>query len=302
MPGRRGPAHSYPEERDVRPLETRPALTHAITALLLLVSAAIIGCSESKAPVDPLDMLLDDTAVVRAYDFNAISEGEAGDAMEDSFESYWDATFGNMGILMHEAESLTVGVRSADRYQILKGEFDFEYVREDLSDGNYDSDDYRGYEVWEGGGIRGAPTVVLIEESGVVLAGDDDAVQDMLRSLARGLSARDGAMAETLRAMDRAGAGWVVAGQGECHDELRGCEATATSVSAGELFEFRITRVLLFRDERTAESERDDAEELWEEVEIDSITVDAEHVIGVSTVDEDDFADVAAITNGILNW
>ena len=226
--------------------------------------------------------------------------------LEDKLEDYWDITIGAMGILTNETESLIVGASDSDTYMILKGEFDFEYIRDDLNDNDYDDDDYRGYEIWSGVGLRDASTVALIEEAGLVLAGSENAVQDILRNLARDLRARDGALKDTLRAMDRAGEGWVVFGLSDCSDELRGCEAVATAISAAERYEFQFTEVALFRNERTAESQLDEIEEMSEEGRdgfiTESITLDEEFVIGVSSIDEDDFADSVRLERGVLSW
>ena len=86
-----------------------------MTLSLLLATASIPGCSGSKAPGDPLDMLHDDTILVFVYDMEAIGAGEAGVVLEEKLEDYWDATIGAMGILMNETESLTVGSQRGRR-------------------------------------------------------------------------------------------------------------------------------------------------------------------------------------------
>ena len=287
----------------MRPLNGRQSLICIAAVLCGLAVAVMAGCGGSSA-ADPLDMLLDDTVGVFAYDMGAIAAGEAGDTIADTFEDYWDSSFGSIGILMNEAESLTVGGRAQDIYAIMKGEFDFEYVRDELDDQDYDDDDYRGFELWTGGPRREVSSVALIEDAGVVLAGDHGAVEDVLRNLARELTARDGAMQDTLRAMGRAGDGWVVIGVSEC--PLRGCEAFAYSIAAGDRFEYQFTEAVLFRNERTAESQLDEVEDKAEEGErgtiFESVTLDGEFVIVVRLVDEDDFADGARIELGSLSW
>ena len=62
----------------MRPLNTRLALTcAAMTLSLMLALVPLTGCSGSKAPTDPLDMLHDDTIVVFLYDMEAINAGES---------------------------------------------------------------------------------------------------------------------------------------------------------------------------------------------------------------------------------
>ena len=272
----------------------------------LLAAAAMTGCGESKAPDDPLDMLPEDTVVVFQYDMEAISDSEAGEVIEEKLDPFWDSSIADMGILMNETESLTAGATEDDIYTILKGRFDFEYIRDDLNDHDYDDDDYRGYEVWSGGRIVDVSTVALIEESGMVMVGSEDRIQGILRSLARGGGARSRGMEATLRAMDRAGEGLVTFGIGECAEELRGCEAVAGSLAEGGPYEFRLVQALLFRNQQTAESQLDDVRDLAEEEEttfsIDSFTTDGEFVIGILSIDEDDFADEATIERGLMSY
>ena len=289
------------------PLNTSPLLICLATMLTLLLTAALLGgCGGSKATADPLEMLLDDTIAVFKYDVKAIDAGEPGDVIGASFEAYWDTSFGSIGVLMDETESLVAAGRAQDGYAILKGDFDFEYIREDLSDQDYDDDDYRDYELWTGGSRRDISSVALIEEAGVVLAGDDGAVKEILRNLADGQSASDGAMGETLRAMDRAGAGWLMVGIGDCGGDPRGCEAIATSLSVGGSYEFQHTVIVLFRNERTAESQLDEIEERAEDSDdgsiLESVRLDDEFVVVEGNIDEDDVADGFRIERGIAEW
>ena len=291
----------------MRQLNTGLSLIYTAAILCVLPSATVLtGCGGPSSDTDPLDMLLDDTVIVFAYDIEAVSAGEAGDAIEEKIADYWDSPLGAMGILVSEAESLTVGRRMHDGYTMVKGEFDFEFIRDDLDDNGYYSGDYRGYEVWTGGGLRDASTVALIEEDGLVLAGSDDAVQDILRNLARDLSARDGAMRETLRTMDTAGKGWVVLGLSECGDDLRGCEAVGFSITPAKRYELRVTEVVLFHDERTAESQMDEIEARAEDddsgIMLEELTLEDETVIVVGSIDEDEFADRVTMERGLLSW
>ena len=289
----------------MRLLNTRLSLICAAVMLCALAAAVLAGCGGSSA-ADPLDMLLDDTVAVFEYDVEAIDAGEPGDMIVDRFEDYWDSSFGSIGILMEETESLTAGGRAQDGYTILRGEFDFDYIRDDLVDQDYDDDDYRDHELWTGGSTRGLSSVALIEEAGIVLAGDDGAVREILRNLADGRSADDGDMEETLRAMDRAGEGWLKLGISECGGELRGCEAVSTSLAVGGAYEFQHTAVALFRNERTAESQLDDLEKRAEDSDdgsiLESVTLDGEFVVVEGTIDEDNVADGFRIERGLSDW
>ena len=290
----------------MRLLNRRLSLIRAAVMLCAMLAVAFVaGCGGSSS-ADPLDMLLDDTVAVIAYDMEAVNAGDPGDVTVDSLEDYWGTSFGSIGILMEETESLAAGGRALDGYTILRGEFDFDYIRDDLSDLDYDDDDYRDYELWTGGSARELSSVALIEEAGVVLAGNDGAVREILRNLADGLSARDGEMGETLRAMERAGEGWLKLGIDDCSDEFRGCEAIATSMSVKGSYEFQHTVVALFRNERTAESRLDEVEEKAEDSDdgtiVESVRLDGEFVVVEGSIDEDDVADGFSIERGFASW
>ena len=290
----------------MRPLNRRLSLIRAAVMLCAMPAVAFLAGCGGSSYADPLEMLLDDTVVVFAHDMGAVNAGEPGDVIVDSFEDYWEASFGSIGILMEEAESLTAAGRAQDGYTILRGEFDFDYIRDDLSDQDYDDDDYRDHELWTGGSSRELSSVALIEEAGVVLAGGDGAVKETLRNLADGLSARDGEMGETLRAMERAGEGWLKLGIGDCGGDFRGCEAIATSLSVRGSYEFQHTVAALFRNERTAESRLDEIEERAEDSDdgtiLESVGLDGEFVVVEGSLDEDDVADGFSIERGWADW
>ena len=291
----------------MRPLNTGLSLTSLATMLTLLLAAALPGgCGGSTSSVDTLDMLLDGTLAVYSYDVQAVTAGDAGEELEDMLQDHWDSSLADIGILMDEAEVLTVGGDEDHIYSIVQGEFDFEHIRDELIDGGYDDDDYRGYEIWTGGGRRDVSTVALIDEDGLVLAGGGDTVERLVRSLARDQSARDGDLQEMLRAMDRAGDGWALVGLNGCADALRGCSATAVSIESRARYELRATAVFLFRDESAADAGLDDIEDLAMDIfagfDYQDPRLRREIVTVAGTIDQDDFADQARIKRGSMSW
>lgn len=292
----------------MRRLNTFPSpLSQATISTLLLAFALLAGCGGSNSADDSLDMLLDNTITVFVYDVEAIDGGEVGDSVRDMFEDYWDSSFASIGILMEETESLTVGGRAQDGYSILMGDYDYDYIRDDLDDQGYEDDDYRDYELWTEGSRRVVESVALMEDAGVVVAGDDDAVKAVLRNLSEGESARDGDMESVLRAMDRAGNGWLTVGIDDCDGYPRGCMAVSRSLSVGGSYEAQQTVVVLFRNEDFAESRLDELEDNAEEssaagYSLESIRQSDEFVVVVSSIDEDDLADRFSIQLGLARW
>ena len=176
----------------------------------------------------------------------------------------------------------------------LRGDLDFAHVADQLEDGGYDYDQYRGFELWEGAGRR-YEAVVLFEDQGRMVMGGAEAVKSVLRILDRGsgslLDDADSAFGEALR---RAGAGWMSFAQEQCLDyEIRGCRAVGVSLRRGDDdYLVEMTIAVLFRNERTAESELDELESQLEEdssfeFDIGDVQLDGDFVIVTASADED---------------
>ena len=94
----------------MRRLNTGLSLICAAVMLCAPLAAVVLaGCGGPSSATDPLEMLLYGTVVVFAYDMEAVNAGEAGDAIKEIFEDYWDTSLGTMGVLMNEITTLTVG-------------------------------------------------------------------------------------------------------------------------------------------------------------------------------------------------
>ena len=80
-------------------------------------------------------------------------------------------------------------------------------------------------------------------------------------------------------------------GVNSCAPEMRGCEAIGIALSSGERYQVEFRVALLFRTGRSAESERDDVEDLFDServLALDSVRTSDEFVEVVGSVDEDD--------------
>lgn len=288
----------------MRPGQNRTPLGHVTITILLLVISVQAGCGGSNVAGDPLDMMLDNTVLAISYDMDAIRAGESISEFEDRLEDDWDEKIGAMGILADETVTLLTGfVGEGGQYMVLTGQFDFEFVRDDLDDLGYDEGQYRDYEIWTGGQLRDISTVALLEDRDTVLTGNGELVEDILRDLSRDSGDRD--ELDLARAMRRAGDGWLVFGFPDCSTELRGCRAFGGATSAGQRYEIVSTNVFMFRNERTAEARREDVEELpdpSDQVTVTSVTVEDEFVIAIGTLDEDDFWNALSFPSEMIGW
>ena len=182
-------------------------------------------------------------------------------------------------------------ISSRGRYGIVEGELDFDFVGDTLYDDNYDDEDFRGYEVWVS---RTRDIAVgLVESHGLLVGGPEADVYTVLRNLSNDASA--GGSTDIVRAMRRAGEGWFRYGEASCSESLRGCLAMSASFTTGERYQVEFNTVLLFRNERAAESQLEEVEEILEsngDIVVESIVAANEFLEVRGRIDEDDFQDV----------
>ena len=259
-----------------------------LAACLLLVTACGGGDS---LPSGPLGLVPDDSSSVTVMDVEQILKGDGPDAIVDRLEDLED----DVDVIGVDVNDLTTLVY-ANRLLIMEGDIDFEEVRDELDDADYDDDRYQGHEFWEQGRLW-VESAALLEDRNQIVIGDVDAVKDVLKALNRGSgSLLDDADSDLGRALKRAGGGWVVSARKECRSyDVRGCNAIGTAIHKGdEDYVVQFTAAYLFRNERTAESEMGDLEDeiddsLSRDFDIEEVRQDGEFVIVTISVDEDDW-------------
>ena len=211
--------------------------------------------------------------------------------LEDGLLDSLDTSIDDVNVLAIMAQGGT------DEVLLLEGEFTFDDIRDVLDEADYEEDDYRGYELWVGRGVRGIDELAILEEDGYMIIGmTSGAVEDVLKSLGREdrllLNDNENPLKQVL---DRAGQGWFVASRVGCFWDVRGCEAAAYSVRSGEDYTVNLTVALVFGSENRAESaERriddvlEDAQDDIRSFDYDEVTAEGEYVVVKSFVDEDD--------------
>ena len=263
-----------------------------LATLATLAILAALGCAAGGSlPGGPMEFVPDDSYEVNVLNVRELLGGDAGDELADQLESEWEDDLDGIGIDLDDLTTLVIAFGRDGRLVVLEGEIDFDDVRDELDD-----DRYQGYEIWEEGyGFVGS--AALLEDSGHLLLGDADAVEGALRVLDRGSgSLVHDADNDLGRVLERAEDGWAVYAVEDCEiSEVRGCLAVATVFRKGnEAFLIEVSMTVLFRNERTAESEMDDLEDELEdalprEFDIEEVRQDGEFVIVTTSVDEDDW-------------
>lgn len=240
----------------------------AIIVVVIVLIVVLTGGGPS-VPAEPMGLVLDDSSVVWQFDMQGIFDGDAPRGVDKFVEDAYESRLDEIGITVDEIETL-IFVANTDRQNsllILKGGLDFEDVRDELDDLDYDDDEYRGYEFWEGGNSSYFSDVALLGDEEYALLGfkdDRNAVQDILKALDRnqGLLIQDPDNA-IIRAMDKAGEGWLVMGVNRCvGDDIRGCEAGGVAYSEGDRDSATANVVMLFRTDSAADRGSDDIEDI----------------------------------------
>ncbi len=283
-------------------------------AALLLAAAFVQACATggggSSESAAILALVPADSENVVVYDLDQIRREEAPRApraLRDEFEDLSEYGLEEMGVLTDELTTLVVASGDDWHLLVVEGDIDFLHVRDQLEDGDYDDDQYRGSELWEGAAWR-HESVALFEDRGRMVIGDAEAVKRVLRMLDSGSgSLLDDADSDLGRALKRAGEGWISSAQEECLGyEIRGCRAAGVSLRRGDSdYLVEITIAALFRNERTAESEMDELESQLEEdssfeFDIDDVELDGDFVIVTASADEDDlFEDEDDLSEGV---
>ena len=274
-----------------------------LAALLLLVASLIAaaagqGCGSDGGALSTgsLGLVPDDSYRVNVVNVEQILRGDVPKQLKDQLEDEWEDELEEIGISIDDLTTLVIAYGEDGLLVVLEGEIDFEDVRDELDDADYDDDRYQGYEVWEEG-RRFVETAALLEDRRQIVIGNTEAVEDALKTLNRGSgSLQDEADSDLGRVLSTVGEGWVVSGTEGCQvSEVRGCIAAGTAVHRGdEDYVVELTTAFLFRNERTAESEMEDLEDeidddLSRDFDIDEVRLEGEFVFVTVSVDEDDW-------------
>ena len=267
-------------------------------AALLLVAAFAQACGTgggSSELAGILALVPADAENVEVYDFEQMRRDEPPEALRDDFEDLSGTGLDELGVVTDELTTLVFASGSDWYLVVVEGDIDFVHVRDQLEAAASEPEEYRGFELWEGGLDR-HEAVALFEDRGRLVMGDAEAVRSMLRMLDRGSgSSLNDADSDVGRALRRAGEGWGSSAVEQCGlYELRGCRAVGFSARRGaDDYLVEVTLAVLFRNERTAESELDELERQLEEdgsfeFDIDVVDLDGDFVVVTASADEGD--------------
>ena len=269
-------------------------IAFAAFALAAMACTATSGGGSDVASTgagSPAGLLPEDTLDFTVFDVKAIMSEQSPERLRDDFENGWASRLEDIGILVDDLE--TIVEQSYSRQFIVKGTLALSDVRDELEDRNFQDDTYGEYEVWSSGDSYAY--IAILESDNTLIYGEEEWVKDIIKAIGREsglvMHADDSGAAAML---DKIGSGWV-ARIFDCSQtsDLRGCEIAGAAFSrGGESFEVKQTAAYMFRSENTAENEKSDIEEFYEDTDWylapDSLTADGAFVVIEATAYEDD--------------
>ena len=270
----------------------------AIVAVCVLL--LIGGCGGgTNVPDEPIGLLPDDWEDIIVLDMQGVLRGDAPEDYLAEFEREGAPQFEQLGVFAEDVSTLVIAVMpDGSGVSVMKGDIDFEVVRDELFGAGMDEDEYRGWELWTGGRLEWARSVAVLDDDDYLVIGtrETGGPIDVLRGLGResGLVAYD-EDDHVNELLERVGRGWYL-GMSSGEDcwgvNVRGCEAVAWSTGTGDEYDMVVTWVYAFRDERSARAALDDLQELFdriEEIDVQDISEDGRYIVAEGTLDKDDW-------------
>ena len=214
-----------------RPAHARNGLCQILgVAALMAAVAAVIACGGiaggTSAARDPHGLILDDARVVSVYDVGAYLEArelpgvllqgdDATRSVQDELLDNWEESRPKNVFDVNLAEVTTVTTVYVDNNgtyegdKISRGESDIVDVRAQMEGGEFKEETYRDFPLWQHSSEP--TTIVLFEEDGAYVVGQEKLVRDVVRAMVRGEGFLDDQSALG-RVLEAAGNGlWTVA-------------------------------------------------------------------------------------------
>ena len=285
--------------------------TWAIVASLIVVLLAVGGCgdddreqqgdggtSAAELPRDAFGLLPNDAQEFAVIDVAQVLAGDAPSDFRDRFEDRWSDPLLESGVEIDDVSVMVMWDVEGSDLVIVQGDMDFNEVREELDAAGFEEDEYRGFELWEGGRTSLASSVALMEDGGYVVlgSGTGEMAKDVLRRLSRGSGlvghADESVVGELLAGVS---VGWYVrveVGE-ECGGiEVHRCEGVIWTTGVSEGYDVASAWGYLFRDERSAGAAVEELEDLFKEAdayEVEDVVADGRMVVARGSIDEDEW-------------
>ena len=279
------------------------ALVVVIVVVVLLVTGAFSGGSGASGGGDWLGYVPADAVGVAIADNQAFFGGDVPEDFVEYLEEYGGESEEIYDFVDVDEDDLIIHANALDAnfdetLEILRGDFDFDIIREELEDGrDCEDDDYRGFELWECPGQE-YPAVALFEKDKyVVLAAQrQDDLEDVLTYKSREPEKlADSDDSEIKRLLNQTD-GWIQFAMLGDRCPINRCEGFAVALGeSNDSTDMPASYALLFNSERAATAAEDDVEidDLIEaffdgldlELDIGEVKAEGEFVVGSGTAE-----------------
>ena len=273
-----------------------------VAALIIVIGAVVGGLyflgDDGPPSASSLSALVpEDVEYIARWDVQKVLEGEILEGLDDPDPEDWleylTPAFGRR--VEVEPHHITTYVKTEIEswdVEMITGQFEYEDMRDDLDDMNYEEGSYRGYELWTSGST--GRTVALFEESSFVIFSESESpVKDVLNNLYRdGGSLAEAEDTDLSQVLGQLGQGHaVVASSKEGACPVRRCQAVGIALTGYEFAEEEATAdyQLLFSSERAAEAAAEEYDEISDyfesllDFEIYDAEADGQFVYGTGT-------------------
>ncbi len=266
-----------------------------LIVIIAVVLFVLLGGGNPQ-PTSILDVVPDDaTSVVRIDLQRTLANDLLADDLD--FEDMLDALEDELGINPDNLSEIAIADWNNGGVVVLKGNFDLDYIRDELDDADAADNPYRGYEVWE---TESGGAAALLEGYLVTSSSSVRSVENVLKDLYNGSGSLEQADEdhEMKQILDKLSNGYIVAAATGDSCQVDRCEGygwVATEVDEDD-DEVTLEIALLFRNERAAESAAEDYDEVanflerTESIEIEDTEVEGRFVVGIAidSLEEED--------------
>ena len=280
-----------------------------LSGTLLISIVAMLSCTSGgdersqedgdvDVPSNAWGLMPEDVVAFSVIDVDEVFSGNVSSTLRDELEDEFGESLDDLGVSLDDVSNLS----ASEGLTVASGFFDFDVIRDRLEDAGLSSEDYRGFEFWEGDGSRIASSA-LLEFDEYVISGDSASVQDVLRGLSRGSGLVGNSSGSAYTLLRSGASGWLIQVASDCQS-IGGsdCEGVAISFS-GDDDQLEAWTGFLFRDADSADSvslDLDDSMMLGLVYEIWDVGVDGRVVSISGTVDASEMPD--NLWEGTFDW
>lgn len=273
-----------------------------VAALIIVIGAVVGGlyflADDGPPSAGSLSALVpEDVEYIARWDIQKVLEGEILEGLDDPDPEDWleylTPAFGRT--VEVEPYDITTYVKTKIEgwdVEIITGQFEYEDMRDDLDDMNYEEGSYRGYELWTSS-LTGWSMALFEEDGFAIFSESESPVKDVLSNLYRdGGSLEEADDTDLSQVLEQLGQGHaVVASSEEGACPVRRCQAVGIALTGYEFDEEEATAdyQLLFSSDRAAEAAADEYDQISDyfedllEFEIYDAEADGQFVYGSGT-------------------